>query len=219
MRGTRTLLAILAAVYLVFTLIILPAHALALPVIQELLYDGVGADSDEVFTEIFGTAGMLFDGWHLVGINGGTGEIYRTIDLSGALIPADGILLIATADAVGEVLANRDFVANVDWQNGPDAVQLLNPAGEVIDALQYGDAKNNNAGEGTPAVDVSAGWSLARFPFAFDSGDNFADFQATEFPTPGTGLEPVPEPGTMMLLGAGLLGLAAYGRRSLRQDA
>ncbi|MBW1980719.1 MAG: PEP-CTERM sorting domain-containing protein [Deltaproteobacteria bacterium] len=162
---------------------------------------------------------MLFDGWHLVGINGGTGEIYRTIDLSGALIPADGILLIATADAVGEVLANRDFVANVDWQNGPDAVQLLNPAGEVIDALQYGDAKNNNAGEGTPAVDVSAGWSLARFPFAFDSGDNFADFQATEFPTPGTGLEPVPEPGTMMLLGAGLLGLAAYGRRSLRQDA
>ena len=95
------------------------------PIIQEVFYDASGLDSGEAFTEIFGMAGMPLDGWSLVGINGGTGLPYRTLDLTGATIPGDGLLVIATSSAAPSLTAVRDFTANVDWQNGPDAVQLI----------------------------------------------------------------------------------------------
>ena len=159
----------------------------ALPCIQEVLYDGPSSDADDVFTEIAGPAGTSLDGWTLVGINGGTGTPYRTVDLTGAVIPADGVLVVATAQAEGEVLAQRDFSAEVDWQNGPDAVQLRDSLGEVVDALQYGDAGTFNAGEGSPAPMVSAGQSLTRDTSGTDTDDNAADFTPGDTPTPGIG--------------------------------
>ena len=98
----------------------------------------------------------------LLVVNGGDGTVYRTVDLTGAPFPADGILVIATSSAAGEVLLQRDLVGSVDWQNGPDAVQLRDPGGTVVDALQYGDAGTFSAGEGTPAPLVAAGESLSR---------------------------------------------------------
>ncbi len=72
------------------------------------------------------SAGMLLDGWSLVGINGTNGNAYLTIDLAGAVIPADGVFVVATASANAAIALAIDWVANVDWQNGPDAVlQLL----------------------------------------------------------------------------------------------
>ena len=53
-------------------------------------------------------------------------------------------------------------------------------------------------------------------------------FDAFEFRTTGiafevdnivSGIAPVPEPSTMMLLGAGILGLGLYGRRRAKKDA
>jgi hypothetical protein len=35
----------------------------------------------------------------------------------------------------------------------------------------------------------------------------------------GNDLTPVPEPGTMMLLGIGMLGLAVYGKRRMNKEA
>jgi hypothetical protein len=58
------------------------------PIIQEVFYDVSGTDSGEMFTEIFGLARMSLDDWSLVGINGGTGLPYRTLDLIGAIIPS-----------------------------------------------------------------------------------------------------------------------------------
>jgi len=43
--------------------------------------------------------------------------------------------------------------------------------------------------------------------------DNFNFDDGTGGPGPGPGTAPVPEPGTMMLLGSGLVGLVGYGRR------
>lgn len=172
----------------------LPACVAALPlqpVIATLYYDETGADGTHVYTEIGGPAGYALDGWQLVGINGANGTAYRHIALDGATIPAGGILLLATAGALDAVLAARDFIANVDWQNGPDAVQLLDATGAVADALQYGNARSNNAGEGAPAVDVTAGMALARDALLADTGDNAADFGATA-PVPRAGLSTPP---------------------------
>ena len=136
-----------------------PSETRAAPVvIQELLYDGSGTDAPEAFTELFGEPGMMLDGWLLVGINGSTGTAYRQVDLTGAVIPTDGVLVVATSSAEPGLAAVRDVVASVDWQNGPDAVQLLDPAGTIVDAIQYGDAAENNAGFGLPAPDTPGGF-------------------------------------------------------------
>ncbi|NKB70082.1 MAG: T9SS type A sorting domain-containing protein [Candidatus Latescibacteria bacterium] len=152
------------------------------PRIEEVLYDGPGGDSDDVFTEIAALPGTALDGWQLVGINGDDGTTYRTVDLSGAVVPASGILVIAHEAAAGQVLAQRDFSAQVDWQNGPDAIQLHDPQGQIVDALQYGDAGPFNAGEGQAAPLVQAGWSLSR---GNDTDDNLTDFAPRENPVPG----------------------------------
>ena len=73
--------------------------AQAAVVIQEVVYDGPGTDPDDVFTEIFGAPGTDLSGWSLAGINGADGMVYRSIDLSGQIIPADGIFLVVTSAA------------------------------------------------------------------------------------------------------------------------
>lgn len=173
-----------------------PAAALPLthPVLGEVVYDAPGADGPGVFTELHGPPGMALGDWALLGVNGSSGEVYRTVPLSGAVLPADGILVLASAAAAGAVLAARDLVAAVDWQNGPDAVLLRDPAGLVADALQYGDAGVHGAGEGTPAPDVAPGSSLARRGFGLDSDDNARDFAVLEVPTPGRAPRPAAPP-------------------------
>ena len=216
-RSASTRSAAIAAFATIFSasFVLGPAPVVAAPILQEVFYDASGADSAEVFTEIFGPAGMLLDGWSLVGINGGTGTAYRTIDLTGAIIPLDGLLTIATGSADPSLAAVRDFTANVDWQNGPDAVQLIDPFAVIVDAIQYGDAAANNAGFGLPALDAAAGSSLSRDLFGTNTGDNFADFvvgvpspgmgPVPIMPPPGPGPTPVPEPATLLMVGAGIL--------------
>ena len=184
------------------------SRANAAPIIHEVFYDATGSDSGLVFTELFGEAGVGLDGWTLVGINGGTGLSYRTVDLTGAIFPSDGLLVIAQNTATGALAAERDVMGNVDWQNGPDAIQLLDPMSVLVDALQYGDAGTNNAGFGLPALDASAGSSLSRDLLGTNTGSNFLDFSVTA-PSPGVGPTTtpptsVPEPSTVVLLGIGL---------------
>ena len=153
-------------------------------VINELYYDEPSTDGMAVFTELAGPPGTDLTGWTLVGLDGNDGEPYREIDLSGAVIPGNGLLVIATEEALGSVASVRAFVANVDWQNGPDAVALIDPDGRTVDAVQYGSESGFHGGEGPNAPDVANGRSLSRRD-RIDTNDNAADFESMAEPTPG----------------------------------
>jgi hypothetical protein len=73
-----------------------------------------------------------------------------------------------------------------DFQNGPDSVQLRDPAGAVIDAVAYGVFGGTDvpAGEGSPCDDPAAGYTIGRGFGRPDTNDNATDFLVYR-PTPG----------------------------------
>lgn len=164
-------------------------------VINEILYDAAGSDTDgNEFIELYGTPHADIDRYQIIILNGSDGEIIDTISLpAGSKIPEDGIFLIADSRTNASQLSNIpgfDHIDNFDPQNGPDAIQLLDHQGQLLDALCYGEgnlplARNGlESCEASPAPDVSSGHSLSRFNGA-DTNDNSVDFSDLSTPTPG----------------------------------
>lgn len=92
--------------------------------INELHYDNKGADTNE-FVEVAGTAGTDLSGWLLVGYNGASGGVYRTVQLSGVIPDQRN----------GRGTLAFDFVG---LQNGgPDGIALVGPSGAVVEFLSY----------------------------------------------------------------------------------
>lgn len=200
----------------VLSLSMISAPAGASVIISEIMYDAAGSDGGKVFVELFGTPGTDLASYQLLGINGGDGSIYKTVDLSG-VVPPDGIFVIGD-DAGGGATSvpNADLVLSIDFQNGPDSVQLLG-GGALVDAVGYGDFTSAVfGGEGSPAPDVAGGHSLARLIGPQDTGDNSVDFIDLDVPTPGalpgSSASTVPLPGALWLFASGL-GLFSVVRR------
>jgi hypothetical protein len=194
--------------------------ATASPVISEVFYDAAGSDSGLTFVELFGMPGASLEGLVLEGVNGGSGDVYTSLALSGT-IPADGVFLIGD-DAGGAVtsVAGADLVGDVDYQNGPDSV-VLRDAGGILDAVGYGSFSGSDifTGEGSAAPDPAGGSSIARFNPALDSDDNSVDFIVLTEPTPGIVpvASSVPVPAAVWLFGSGLTGVVALARRGRRR--
>jgi hypothetical protein len=190
------------------------APASASLVISELFYDAGGPDAGHVFVELFGAPGESLDGMVLEGINGGNGAIYRSIILT-SMVPADGIFVIGDDDGGVTSVANADFVADVDFQNGPDSVILRSESG-ILDAVGYGSfsATDVFSGEGFPAPDPASGSSIERFNPLVDSGDNSMDFSILEVPSPGfvPMMTAVPIPSAAFLFASGLIFMVRAGR-------
>ena len=183
-------------------------------VISEVLYDAAGTDNGNVFVELFGTPGTLLDGLLLEGVNGTDGSVYRSVLLAGT-IPADGIFVIGDDSGDGTSLVGQaDLVADIDFQNGPDSIQLRDSGG-VLDALGYGDFSTAIfAGEGSAAPDAAPGQSLARFNPWLDSDNNLSDFLVLDVPSPGAvPVSAVPVPPAVLLFLSGFAGLAGIARR------
>jgi len=196
----------------------LASNARALPLISEVLYDAFGSDNGAVFVEIYGIAGTRLDGFRLEGVNGSNGSVGPVVLLSGS-IPSNGFFVVADdrGDGQSDVPA-ADWIANFDFQNGPDSIVLRDPDGAIVDAVGYGafDPGEVFAGEGAAAPDVAAGSSLARVFADLDTNDNATDFRPSASPTPGSGpLSSIPEPTSGGLLALGLAGLAFLGRRKM----
>ena len=215
---TRTHTRLLAACLLGLA----PGTAAATPVIAELFYDAVGSDDGSTFVEIYGEPGTVLDGLTVEGVNGAGGGIGPIVSLFG-VIAEDGVFVLADRLSDGSsFVSDFDQLANFDFQNGPDSVQLVD--GEVvIDALGYGsfDPGDVFAGEGAPAPDVPAGSSLARVFADVDTGDNALDFAALDLPTPGAvALLPEPGSGTLLAFAVAALALLHRGRptKSLTVD-
>lgn len=212
-RRQWTLISTTAFLSTCLTATMAAATAATLPVLSEVYYDAPGSDDGQIFVEIAGLPGTSLEGFRLRGVNGSNGAFGPTILLSGT-IAADGIFVVAdrTSSGVTSVL-NADLIANFDFQNGPDSVLLLNGE-KIVDALGYGVFEGGEvfAGEGNPAPDVAPGSSLARVWANVDSDDNVVDFMVLTSPSPGVApLAAIPEPGSALLLGLGLVGLTAAG--------
>lgn len=152
-------------------------------VVNEIDYDQVGSDHDG-FVEIAntGTETASLDGIALLLVDGGTGTVYRRVNLTGTL-------------AAGEYL-----VVDADPQNGaPDGVALVDAeAGVLLDALSYeGEIRaaaflewTFDLVEGTPLpADVADSntveGSLSRHPDGADTDDAASDWRFTTTATPG----------------------------------
>jgi len=201
----------LAALTLVLGL--LSPRPAAAVLISEALYDVIGSDDGLVFVEIWGEPGTALDGFLIEGVNGSNGAVDPVLELTG-LIPGDGFFVVADLASGSTLVPDADLLLNFDFQNGPDSIVLRDPLGLVVDALGYGEFALDEvfAGEGLPALDPPAGWSLARVYANLDLDDNSVDFAPLEIPTPGTGPLAVPEPPIVLLLAGAVCALSRLRR-------
>ena len=192
--------------------------ARATPIISEILYDAAGSDDGYGFVELYGLPGTLLDGLTLEGVNGSNGAVGPIIDLEG-MIPEDGLFVVADRTSSGDsFVPGADLLANFDFQNGPDSVELRD-GDFVLDSVGSGSfgAGEVVAGEGMPAPDGPPGTSLARVFADLDTDDNELDFEVLDVPTPGQAeFSNVPEPNSGLLFVSGIAVLATLRRRAQR---
>jgi phosphatidylserine/phosphatidylglycerophosphate/cardiolipin synthase-like enzyme len=116
-------------------------------VINEVDADQIGTDAAE-FIELYGAPGQSLNGMVMVWFNGAAATSYKTIDLSGNVIPASGYFVLGNT---GVANVNVTFTGNT-LQNGADAIAIYTataaawPNGTavsatgLVDALVYGTA-------------------------------------------------------------------------------
>lgn len=173
-------------------------------VLNEIYYDAPSADTDgELFIELAGSPGGWLAAYQIRMVNGTNGSFTDVIELPDTAFVNDAGYFVIADGRTGALETTQvpafDWIDNFDPQNGPDGMQLVDEGGFLIDSVVYGDGAVQLSedglivGEGSPAPDVSGGFSISRFPAGFDTDENSIDF-----------LEGVPTPGEEYLPAEGL---------------
>ncbi len=149
--------------------------------LNEILYDPLGADEGQEFVELWNpdsTAASL-DGVVLEAGDGARPGSW-TLVWRGAAgnAAAPGAAFLIAGDALLAAL-----------QNGPDAVRIVRN-GAVLDLLGYGDLESATLYKGAPAPDAGSGQSLARLRDGVDTGVNRDDWAVEGELTPGAANHP-----------------------------
>ena len=166
--------------------------------INEVQYDPiqVGVDAAFEWLELLNQTGRTVDltDWGIADNHG--------VDYIASLqLPAGGFAVIAAGDGFydnfPDFIGNIVFIADGSIGNGlnneGDCLVLMDSAGEMIDALSYGDDVSIML---PPCQDVAEGHSLERQPAGLDT-EQASDFAGNGAPSPGYGLEfatPPPTP-------------------------
>lgn len=158
------------------------------PRIAEILYDAAGDDTGHEFVELYNPNPFpfLLAGARLEAGDGSGPGRWSARWTAGAAdtAPALGRFVVGGA----AVLPAPDRIANLDLQNGPDAVRITWPDG-AVEVVGYGAHEFPEYFCSAPAADVPSGQSLARIPDAADEGSNALDFRAAA-PSPGAANRP-----------------------------
>ncbi|OGQ91056.1 MAG: hypothetical protein A2289_05160 [Deltaproteobacteria bacterium RIFOXYA12_FULL_58_15] len=159
-----------------------------LVVINELLPNEPGSDAEtsHSFVELRGVPGTDLKGLRMEHFNGNGGVRLFELPLSG-VIPSDGYYVMGESG-----VPNLDQpMIEMDLQNGPDNLRLVDCLDRVVDAVGYGSfgATDVFIGEGMAAIVPAEGQTVGRcFATHFtdsDSNDNGSDFQAYVAPAVG----------------------------------
>ncbi|MDO8494460.1 MAG: Ig-like domain-containing protein [Deltaproteobacteria bacterium] len=164
-------------------------------VLNEILYDVEGTDTEgKLFIELLGDPESNLSGYSVFISRANDGAIQTVLTIpAGFTIGADSFFVIADAVTGESAVTNvvgADWVKNFDSPNAAGCIQLVDPDGNLVDALGYGTpvalrGENNLfCFETKPTADVETGISLSRTE-GNDTDDNSADWMGNETPSPG----------------------------------
>ncbi|MBI4125139.1 MAG: lamin tail domain-containing protein [Deltaproteobacteria bacterium] len=164
--------------------------------LNEVLYDAQGSDTNgDLFIELYGEPERNLSGYQILFVRGSDGNIRDALTIPGGVRTNAGGFFVAADAVTGSPgvtnVTGADWVANFDPPNGPDCIQLLDPDGNLVDALGYGSplvlrAENDLlCYETTPANDAPSGFSLTRLAGAEETDNNAVDWHFSDRVTPG----------------------------------
>lgn len=151
--------------------------------INEIYYDHPGADTGYEFIELASADGTPADlSGFTIEFHNGTGSGWTLVwrAPAGTQLAADAVFVVGGQN----VVPAPDVVISLSLQNGPDALRLVDAAGNPLDLVGYGGLADTAYVETRAAPAVSAGQSLARVRDGVDTNHNALDFAAA-IPTPG----------------------------------
>ncbi len=154
-----------------------------------------------------------------------------TFDIGSYVVSGKGLLTISLSDS-GLTLDTPALVPNLvvtqNLSNSNNVNSRLGANYSVGDAVVSGDVKVNGVYVSGIGASIKGTDSVATIGYA-TVGNTFSlsEFVSIELGNLGNTVSldslvtvaPVPEPGTMMLLGMGMLGLAVYGKRRMNKEA